>query len=47
MYKEKMGIKNYLQYPNKKIRVSYTKFRIGDHNLRVERGRWKKKKEAN
>ena len=31
-------IKQYLTHPNKKVRVSFTKYLISDHDLRVERG---------
>ena len=31
----------YLAYPVRKVRVAYARYRIGAHNLRVERERWK------
>ena len=37
-------MKGYLRYPNKKVCVSYTRLRISDHDLRVERDRWRRRK---
>ena len=42
--KDTIGMEKYLQYDSRKVRTSFTKFQISDHNLRVEGDRWKKKK---
>ena len=39
LFKDKMEFEKYLDLPNRKERVSLTKFRVSDHKLGIEEGR--------
>ena len=39
-------MEKYLEYDNRKLRRSYTRYRISDHNLRIEKDRWVNPKQA-
>ena len=41
LFKPTMKLETYLSHPNRKERVTMTKFRVSDHRLMVEEGRWK------
>ena len=41
LFKPNMKVETYLSHPNRKERVTMTKFRVSDHRLMVEEGRWK------
>ena len=39
LFKEQIKFQNYLDIKNRKLRVSFTKFRLSDHCLMIEEGK--------
>ena len=38
--KEDYKMEEYLNYEHRKVRRTYTKYRVSDHNLQIEKERW-------